>query len=51
MSDLCVCVCTMWLPGVLRVQKSLSDSLEQDLQMVIRHRVGDGNQSWILYKN
>ena len=41
-----VCMCTMFLSGALRGQKSVSDQidpLELGLQMVVSHHVGAGD--------
>lgn len=50
----CLGVCT-WtttcMPHSHRIQKRMSDLLEQELQMVVRCKVGAGNQAWVFLRN
>lgn len=39
------------MPGVCRSQKSVPDTLEAELQMVVSHHVKAGNQTQLLCKN
>lgn len=36
-------MCTMYIPGACRGQKKVPDSLELELQTVVRYRVGSRN--------
>ena len=46
----CMYVRTMCVPGTHRAQKNVLDPLEVELQMVLSHYVGVGNQTWVLCK-
>lgn len=46
-----VCLYTTCIPGALRDQKRESYSLELELQMVLSHYGGAGNETWSLWKN
>lgn len=45
-----LCMCTTYMPGAHKVQKSVSDTLELALGMAVSHQVGVGNQTWVLCK-
>jgi hypothetical protein len=43
-----VCLCIMFVSGVHRGQKRVSDLLELELEIVASCHVGAGNQTWAL---
>lgn len=46
-----VCLCSMGMCGVHEGQKTAPDTLELEWGIVIRHHVGTGNQTPVLYKS
>ena len=42
--SVCLCLCTICIPAAQRGQKRASDSLKLELQMVVSHHMGAGNQ-------
>lgn len=46
-----VCLGTQWVPGVFRGHHRAQNPMELELQVVVRHYVGAGNQIWFLWKN
>lgn len=50
MSFLCIYVCAILVPDMLRVQKRASNNLELDLQMLVSHKVSRGSQIQVLWK-
>lgn len=39
----CMCLCTIYVPGILGGQKTVLDVLELELQMVVSYHVGAGD--------
>lgn len=47
----CLCVCVWCMPDSKGGQKRMPDPVELESQMVVSHRVGPGNQTWVFLKN
>lgn len=47
MIGLCICVCTMCMPGTRRIEQSALISLELELWRVVNHHRGAGNQTLV----
>lgn len=45
---LCICLCTTYVLEVCRGQKSVSEPLELELEMVASHHVGARKRTWVL---